>query len=143
VKIRIQEEIPAPRKEVWRALSDLGSHAAWMKDAEEIEFLGESRSGVGTRMRVPTGVGPLRTRDVMEITGWVEGESMSVSHRGVVRGTGQFRLEGQGPTVVIWEESLRFPWWLGGPITAMAARPILKRIWVGNLRRFATRFSEA
>jgi carbon monoxide dehydrogenase subunit G len=142
VEIRIEEEIPAPRTEVWKSLSDLGSHAAWMKDARVIEFLGESTSGLGTRMRVPTRVGPLRTSDILEITGWIEGESMTVSHHGVVSGTGQFRLEGQGPTVVIWEESLRFPWWLGGPITAMAARPILNRIWSGNLNRFALRFGD-
>jgi hypothetical protein len=113
-----------------------------MKDAREIEFLGESTSGLGTRMRVATRVGPLRTSDILEVTSWTEGESITVSHRGVVSGTGQFRLEGQGPTIVIWEESLRFPWWLGGPITAMASRPILNRIWVGNLKRFALRFGD-
>jgi hypothetical protein len=67
---------------------------------------------------------------------------MTVRHLGIISGTGQFRLEGDSPTVVIWEEELRFPWWLGGLIAAMAARPILDRIWSGNLKRFAALFSE-
>jgi carbon monoxide dehydrogenase subunit G len=142
MEIRIEQEVPAPRAKVWKELADLGSHASWMTDAGEVEFLGESTSGVGTRIRVPTRIGPLRTTDILEVTDWVEGKSMIVRHLGIFSGTGQFRLEGQLPTVVIWEERLRFPWWLGGPITAVAARPILNRIWTGNLKRFATKFSE-
>lgn len=142
MEIRIEQEVRAPREEVWKELSDLGSHASWMRDAREVQFLGESTSGVGTRMRVPTRIGPVRTNDILEVTDWVEGKSMTVRHLGIVSGTGQFRLEGHGPTVVIWEEELRFPWWLGGPIAAMAARRILDRIWSGNLKRFAARLSE-
>jgi carbon monoxide dehydrogenase subunit G len=142
MEIRIEQEVRAPREEVWKELSDLGSHASWMRDAREVQFLGESTSGVGTRMRVPTRIGPVRTNDILEVTDWVEGKSMTVRHLGIVSGTGQFRLEGDGPTVVIWEEELRFPWWLGGLIAAMAARPFLDLIWSGNLKRFAARFSE-
>lgn len=142
VAVEIRVELRAPRAEVWRELSDLGSHAAWMRDAREVEFLGESTSGVGTRMRVATRIGPLRTNDILEVTDWLEGKSITVRHLGLVSGTGEFRLEGSGPTVVIWEEKLRFPWWLGGPIAAIAARPILQRIWSGNLNRLAARIGD-
>jgi carbon monoxide dehydrogenase subunit G len=142
MEIHIEQEVRAPREEVWKELSDLGSHASWMRDAREVQFLGESTSGVGTRMRVPTRIGPMRTNDILEVIDWVDGKSMTVRHLGIIGGTGQFRLEGDSPTVVIWEEELRFPWWLGGLIAAMAARPILDLIWSGNLKRFAARFSE-
>ena len=140
MEIRIEQEVCASRAEVWKELSDLGSHASWMRDAREIAFLGESTSGVGTRMRVPTRIGPLKTNDILEVTGWVDGESVTVNHEGLVSGRGKFSLAGDDPTVVVWDERLRFPWWLGGPIAAMAAKPILNRIWSGNLNRFAARF---
>lgn len=140
--IRVEKSIQANREAVWSELANLANHASWMKDAVELEFLGAQRSGIGTRMRVPTRVGPFRTTDVLEVTGWVEGESISVDHEGLVSGSGQFILDGDAPTVIVWEETLRFPWWVGGPVTAVFARPILRAIWAGNLRRFAAQFLE-
>ena len=137
--IEISHPIDAPRTDVWSELSDLSSHAEWMKDAVSIEFLSDTTSGVGTRMLVPTRVGPLRTEDVIEVVGWEEGTSIAVDHRGLVTGTGEFRLEGDSPTIVVWRETLAFPWWLGGRITAALAGPVLRWIWAGNLRRFAER----
>ncbi len=138
--IRIETSIRASREEVWSELANLATHASWMKDAVAVEFLGEEKSGIGTRMRVPTRVGPFRTTDILEVTGWVEGESITVDHEGLVSGSGQFKVEGDNPTIVVWEENLRFPWWVGGPVAAFFARPILRSIWSGNLKRFAERF---
>jgi hypothetical protein len=137
--IRVEKWVNADREQVWLELADLANHDSWMKDAVAIEFLGEKKSGVGTRMRVPTRVGPLRTTDIIEVTGWVEGESINVDHKGLVSGSGRFRLEGNDPTLIVWEETLRFPWWLGGPLAVAIARPILRAIWAGNLERFAHR----
>ena len=126
----------ADPSEVWAVLADLQSHDQWMKDAEKIEFESDSRSGTGTVMRVETRVGPLRTSDVIEVTGWTEGESIDVIHRGLVRGTGVLSMSEVGGDVrVDWIERLQFPWWLGGPITAFLAKPVLAAIWRGNLRR--------
>lgn len=138
--IRVEKSINASRDEVWSGLADLASHASWMKDAVEIEFLGVKQSGIGARMRVPTRVGPFRTIDILEVTDWVDGESITVNHEGFVSGSGRFSLEGDHPTLVVWEETLRFPWWIGGPFSAVLARPILRAIWTGNLRRFAAQF---
>ena len=134
--IEVSRLIPEPRPVVWSTLSDLGSQSEWMADAEKIEFVGDQRRGTGTVMRVPTRVGPFRTLDIIEITGWVEGERIDAEHRGIVKGRGSFVLaEQSGSTLIQWSESLQFPWWLGGPIGAAMARPVMRWIWARNLER--------
>lgn len=136
-RLEVSRLIPASREVVWAALSDLKSHSEWMADARAIEFEGNQRAGTGTLMKVPTRVGPFRTLDIIEITGWVDGERIDAEHRGVVRGTGSFALtEKAEDTELTWSEDLEFPWWLGGAIGAALARPVLRRIWMKNLARF-------
>lgn len=135
--------IDAPVERVWRELADLAAHAEWMADAGSIEFVGDSRRGVGTVMRVATRVGPLRTTDVMEVVEWRERESIGVVHRGLVTGSGRFQLTLlPGGTRLEWSERLSFPWWLGGTITARAARPILRSIWRRNLTGLKRRIED-
>lgn len=127
-------DIAAPLERVWAEAADLPSHVEWMADAESIEFSTEQRSGVGTRMRVATSVGPLRTVDLMEVTEWVEGQSIGVRHQGVVTGTGRFTLAPvAGATRFTWSEELAFPWYLGGQVTAIVASPVLGWVWRRNL----------
>lgn len=87
-------------------------------------------------MEVLTVIGPLRTTDVMEVIGWDEGRSIDVRHEGLVTGEGRLQAEpvDEG-TLVTWVETLRFPWWLGGPLTSWLAAPVLALVWRGNLRR--------
>jgi hypothetical protein len=40
-----------------------------------------------------------------------------------------------GETQFSWDEQLTFPWWLGGPLGERLARPILERLWRGNVAR--------
>jgi Polyketide cyclase / dehydrase and lipid transport len=137
--IRVRSTIDAPADVVWARLADIADHVRWMADADAIRFTGEQRSGVGTRFECDTRIGPLRTTDVMEVTEWREGRSLGVRHSGIVSGAGRFVLGGGRPasTSVTWEERLRFPWWLGGPVTGLAAGPVLRRVWRGNLRRLS------
>jgi hypothetical protein len=46
----------------------------------------------------------------------------------------------EGQTTLVWQEELRFPWYLGGPLTAYAAMPVLTYIWRRNLANFRARF---
>ena len=124
--------------DVWDQVSQLEDHAHWMGDVESITFQGGQTSGVGTTMNVLTRVGPFTTVDVITVEEWDAPYSIVVSHQGLISGHGAFRLETIGAsTRFTWRESLSFPWYLGGGITALAARPILERIWRANLRRFA------
>ena len=135
--IRVSTYVPATVERVWDDVRDLGSHVEWMADAEEIRFTSESRSGVGTTFDCDTKVGPLRLVDRMEVVEWQEREAIGVRHTGLVTGTGRFTLEREGDgTRFTWEEELAIPWWLGGPLAA----PVLRLVWVRNLRRLRRRF---
>lgn len=131
-------DLPLPASEVWAELSQLERHAEWMADAERIDFADDRRRGVGTEMKVRTRVGPFVTNDVISVRSWIEGESIGVSHRGLVTGVGVFVLVPvDGGTRFVWLEDLAFPWYFGGGVTAFFAAPILRWIWQRNLNRFA------
>lgn len=136
-RIVVSRDIALPLTVVWEALADLESHVHWMQDAVSIEFGSAQRRGVGTSMDVETRVGPFRTLDRMDVVGWDEGRAIEVAHTGLVTGRGTLAVTETGDrTRVSWDEELRFPWWLGGPVTAWLAKPILAHIWRKNLVNF-------
>jgi carbon monoxide dehydrogenase subunit G len=139
-RILVRATIDAPPAAVWARLADIADHVRWMADARAIRVTGERRSGVGTTFECETRIGPLRTTDVMEVTEWRDGQSLGVRHRGIVSGVGRFVLRGggRGGTRITWDERLRFPWWLGGPVAGLVAAPVLRLVWRGNLRRLAS-----
>ncbi len=138
--------VGAPPGRVWAELERIEDHVTWMADASSIRFLSDRHRGLGTTFECDTRVGPLRLTDLMEITEWEGGRSMGVRHRGVVTGEGRFTLEpgtgGSPDTLLCWEETLRFPWWMGAGLGGALARPVLARLWRGNLHRFARRVEE-
>ena len=63
---------------------------------------------------------------------------MGVRHAGMVKGVGRFTLiplaDGEH-TRFTWEETLHFPWWMGGPLGALVGgKLVLAAIWRRNLR---------
>jgi hypothetical protein len=137
-RLRVATVVRAPRSRVWRQLRDVGSHVEWMADADAIRFVTERREGVGTTFDCDTRIGPLRLVDRMTVTEWRPRRAMGVRHVGLVTGEGRFALRRRPRrrTRLVWDERLRFPWWLGGPMGEVVARPVLRRVWRGNLRRF-------
>ncbi len=127
--------------QVWADVRDIDSHVDWMHDAVEIRFLSDAREGTGTRFECDTKVGPFSLTDVMEITSWEDERRMGVRHVGLVEGTGEFTLRdlGSDRTEFRWQEDLSFPWFMGGPIGAFLARPVLRFIWKRNLARLKAR----
>ena len=128
--------IEAPPTEVWAAVEDIATHVEWMHDAVAIRFTSPQRSGVGTTFDCDTKVGPFRLVDRMEITQWEPAKTMGVRHVGLVTGTGAFTLRRAGPerTEFLWDETLVFPWWMGGPIGGRVGAVLLAQIWKRNLR---------
>ena len=133
--INVSTTINAPLKTVWNEVSKLDNHTNWMNDAEKIDFLSKNNSGVGTKMKVLTKVGPIKLYDYMTVTEWVNEKIIVVDHTGIVSGKGKFRLEGidEDSTKFYWEETLKFPLYLGGIIGEFFGAPILKLIWKKNL----------
>ena len=142
VEITVSTVVDEPRPVVWAELERIEDHVEWMLDATAIRFVGDRRRGLGTTFECDTAAGPIHLTDVMEITGWEPRSRISVTHRGLVGGSGDFTLsDGPEPatTTITWEERLRFPWWLGATMGAVVARPVLAALWRGNLRRLRTR----
>ncbi|GEM_PF-60518 len=134
MRIHVGTEIEAPRDRVWTEIEDIAHHVNWMADADSIQFETEGHGGVGTRFRVRTHLGPLRTVDTMTVTEWVEGEAIGVEHSGAVRGTGRITLADMDRrTSITWDEELRLPVWFGGRAGEVVAKPLLTRIWRRNL----------
>ncbi len=139
MNIRVGVTISAPPQAVWNVIEPIEHHVEWMHDARAISFVGATTRGVGTTFDCLTQVGPFRLNDRMTVTEWQPGRSMGIEHRGLVTGRGRFTLDAESGdrTRFTWSEQLNFPWWLGGPVGAAAARPVLERIWRRNLRTLA------
>lgn len=138
--INVSIDIPASVERVWQVVEPVEQHVDWMADAESIEFLTDQRRGVGTSFLCRTKVGPIRLTDKMRITRWEPGRAMGVEHVGLVTGSGVFTLEPLSATSTrfVWDETLIFPWWLGGPLGAfVGGKIVLRSIWRGNLRRLS------
>jgi hypothetical protein len=135
-EIRVATIIDAPPGQVWASVRDVASHVTWMHDAVAIRVTSPHHEGVGTTFDCDTRIGPLRLTDRMEITEWVDEQVMGVRHVGVVTGAGRFTLRpvGIGRTEFAWQERLRFPWWMGGPLAAWVGAPVLRGVWARNLR---------
>jgi hypothetical protein len=138
VTIHICTTIAATPDTVWHAVEHVETHTEWMLDADRITFRSDRHEGVGAEFDCVTRVGPLHTTDRFVVTRWEPGSAMGIEHRGAVTGVGEFRLRplaSGASTEFCWEETLTFPWWLGRAAGEQFGRPVLKRIWEGNLRR--------
>ncbi len=129
---------------MWKSVEDIASHVEWMADAEAIRFTSASTRGVGTTFDCDTKIGPFRLTDRMEITEWIPNSAMGVSHVGTVTGDGRFLLRevGKGRTEFIWEETLAFPLWMGGPLGARVGAPVMAQIWKRNLKGLKRRVEQ-
>ena len=134
--INVSTTINTSIDEVWKEVSVLKNHTNWMKDAVNIEFLNEKTEGLGAEMKVLTKVGPIKLFDYMTVTEWIEKKSIGVDHVGIVTGKGKFTLIEleEEKTKFLWEETLKFPIYLAGPIGEFFGSPILKLIWRNNLK---------
>ena len=140
-KVRVSVTLPATPRRVWADLRNLSSHVEWMEDAVAIRFVSGRREGVGTVFDCDTKVGPLRLVDRMEITEWKPAAVMGIRHVGLVTGNGRFTLKRRlRGTRFVWEETLTFPWYLGGPVGSFAGSLVLRRVWRRNLRNLRRRF---
>ncbi|MFL2678397.1 MAG: SRPBCC family protein [Candidatus Actinomarina sp.] len=142
--ISVKTIIDKPLNDVWNEVSVLKNHTNWMQDAVSIEFLNEKTQGLGAEMKVLTKVGPIKLFDYMKVTEWIDKKSIGVDHVGIVTGKGKFTLTeiSQDQTEFQWEETLKFPIYLAGPIGEFFGSPILKLIWRNNLKGLKELFKD-
>lgn len=134
-RIKVSVVIDASVTATWDEVRHIERHVEWMGDAEEIIFTTDQREGRGTTFDCRTKVGPIRLTDRMEITEWDPGRTMGVRHVGLVTGVGAFHLEGlrKDRTRFTWDETLVFPWWMGGKVGGFFGGFVMRRIWKKNL----------
>lgn len=144
-RVRAAVIIEASPEEVWADVENVASHVEWMHDAVAIRFTSAHTSGLGTTFDCDTKVGPFRLVDRMEITAWEPNRTMGVRHVGLVTGTGAFTLRPAGArrTEFLWDETLRFPWWMGGEVGGRVGAVVLAQIWKRNLRLLKQRIERA
>ena len=137
-RLSVAIDISASPSEVWNVIEPIEAHVTWMHDAVAIRFQHDQHRGVGTAFLCDTKIGPFKLVDRMEITEWTPDTAMGVRHVGVITGAGRFTLtpiDLGRRTRFAWDESLNFPWWLGGPLGALiGGRLVLRLIWKRNLR---------
>ena len=128
--------INKPLDTVWQEVKVMENHVNWMEDAVKIDILSENNSGIDTKMNVLTKVGPIKLTDIITVTEWKEKESIGVIHEGIVTGEGIFYLKAlnESQTEFKWEETLKFPFYLGGVIGKFFGCYVLKYIWKKNLK---------
>ena len=77
--------------------------------------------------------------DEMTVTAWEPSRLLRIEHRGIVRGTGEWRLERtDGGTRFTWLEDLRMPPAVGGEIGLRLYSPLLRFTFgrsIRNMRR--------
>ena len=133
--IEVETLIYASLDDVWNEVSKIENHSNWMKDAVNIDFQTDNKSGVGTKIKVLTKIGPIKLNDFMTFTKWEEKKSIGVDHVGIVTGKGEMKFEkiDANTTKFKWTETLKFPIYLGGVIGELFGKPVLELIWKQNL----------
>ena len=135
-RIQVSTVINKPLNIVWDEVKIMENHVNWMEDAAKIDFLSDNTAGIDTKMKVLTKVGPISLNDIITVTEWVEKKSIGVIHQGIVTGKGFFYLSeiNENSTKFTWDEELKFPIYLGGPIGGFFVGIVLKQIWKKNLK---------
>lgn len=145
MRVEVSRYVFAPRDIVWSVLTDWDRQPDWMVDARSVAVTTAHREGPGVRIVCPTNVVGLTVRDEMEVTGWVEGERLTVEHLGdIITGIGTFELE-ETPvgTRIRWWEEIDPPLGAFGEIGArVVVAPYVQRLFsrsLGNLKRLCER----
>ena len=66
--IEVETLINASLDDVWNEVSKIENHSNWMKDAVNIDFQTNSRTGVGTKIKVLTKIGPIKSVSYTHLT---------------------------------------------------------------------------
>lgn len=132
LKVAINKDLDT----VWNYIADIKSHENWMQDAKNVDLISGEANTVGAKYVCDTVVGPLKVKDTFEVLSYEKPNYMEIYHYGAVNGSGYFRLNRltKNTTEFIWEEELKFPWYMGSFAGKKIAMFLLHNIWRKNLQ---------
>jgi hypothetical protein len=136
--IRMSAELDAPIETVWDVVADVGRQPEWMAEMSDLRMLTEPPLGVGSRGEATVTIAGISTTDPVTVSVFEPPRRYGIVHEGRIAGDGLIALAARavgGPTIVEWEERLFppvFPY-----VGAAVMRPVLRRIFQGDLERLA------
>lgn len=124
--------IDAPIERVWAVIADIERQPEWMHDLKSVRLLTPPPVGVGTRAKGKVQAFGIAVEDPIEITAFSPPTHFAIRHEGLVRGSGDIRLErgsDGSTTAVTWVEVLvpRVLPHLGAAAIALVFGPIFRR----------------
>jgi carbon monoxide dehydrogenase subunit G len=139
MKVATVSVLNASPERVWRVLTDWDRQESWMPDVAWIRVIGPERE-MNARVAVRTKVfGIPFVTDKLKVVWWEPPRRLVVRHLGLVRGTGEWRLDRTGDrTRFSWTEDLTLDVPLVGDLALHVYGPGLRwvhRRAIANLRR--------
>jgi uncharacterized protein YndB with AHSA1/START domain len=134
--IRSTVEITAPIERVWEVLADIERQPTWMHEMKEVRLHTPPPTGVGTRGEATVRILGIGVTDPVEVEVHEPPRRFGIRHEGRFGGAGLLTLTprpGGRSTIVHWEERLIPP--VFPPLGAVIQKPILSRIFQGDLER--------
>ncbi len=136
VLIEMGRTLPGSVDVVWRLITDWEHQGDWMLEARDFVVLSEQREGVGVEAEATVTIGGITTRDKVRVTKWEPPRRLGIAHEGWVSGEAEIMLTplGEGTTHLFWREQLFAPLGPLGLVGLAAFRPLMRRIFVRDLR---------
>jgi carbon monoxide dehydrogenase subunit G len=140
ISIETSEVAEAPPEVVWDLITDWERQDDWMLEASDFTVISEQREGVGVEAEATIRIGGIKTRDRVRVSGWEPNKRLAIDHRGWVTGHGEILLTPLpgDRTHIFWREELDPPLGLAGALGMIGFRPLMKRIFIRDLRVLAT-----
>jgi uncharacterized protein YndB with AHSA1/START domain len=134
VDIVTSAELPRPAETVWPYLVDWERLDRWMREARSFRVISEPREGVGVEAEATITIAGITTHDRVRVTRWEPPRILEIAHLGWVKGSGYMELSPLGGGCsLFWRERLVPPWGPVGLLGLTILRPIMRRIFQGDL----------
>jgi len=136
ILIEMGRTLPGPVDVVWRLITDWEHQGDWMLEARDFVVTSEQREGVGVEAEATVTIGGITTRDKVRVTTWEAPRRLAIAHEGWVSGEAEIMLTPleERTTHLFWREQLYPPLGALGLVGLAAFRPLMRRIFVRDLR---------
>lgn len=135
VEIEMSAKLAAPPEVVWRYLVDWEHLDRWMLEGRGFKVTSGHREGLGVTAEATIRIAGITTTDPVEVTRWEPPAALEISHRGWVAGKGLMECTpAPWGTFFFWKETLYPPLGLPGAIGLRLFRPIMRRVFVRDVR---------